>query len=129
VNWVTINTHRAAFPPRGRCAKRSLISAVTPAIGEADMRQSTIRPFLFGTAAVLVAASAFAGPAQAASVDTRFDVCAALRNGTSLAAIEATLEARGYSASNAGALTGTTIRQQCPDQAANAISQAQRAGA
>lgn len=31
--------------------------------------------------------------------------------------------------SNAGALTGITIRQQCPDQAANVMAQVQRAGA
>jgi hypothetical protein len=72
---------------------------------------------------------AVAAPAQAASIGTSFDVCAALRNGTSLATIEAALEARGYSASNAGALTGITIRHQCPDQAANVMAQVQRAGA
>ena len=82
--------------------------------------KTTVRSFLFAAAGALVAASTLAVPAQAASVDTRFDVCAALRNGTSLAAIETSLEARGYSASKAGVLTGTTIRQQCPDQAANA---------
>jgi hypothetical protein len=82
---------------------------------------------LFAAAGALTAA--FAAPAQAASVDSRLDVCAALRNGTSLASIEASLEARGYSATNAGVLTGTTIRQQCPDQTANAMAQAQRAGA
>jgi hypothetical protein len=90
---------------------------------------STIRSLLLAAAGALVAASTFAAPAQAAATDSRFDLCAALRNGTSLAAIETTLEARGYSASKAGALTGTTIRQQCPDQAANAMAQAQRAGA
>jgi len=84
---------------------------------------------LFAAAGALTAAFAFAAPAQAASVDSRLDVCAALRNGTSLASIEASLEARGYSATNAGVLTGTTIRQQCPDQTANAMAQAQRAGA
>ena len=82
---------------------------------------------LFAAAGALTAA--FAAPAQAASVDSRLDVCAALRNGTSLASIEASLEARGYSATNAGVLTGTTIRQQCPDQTANAMAQAQRSGA
>jgi hypothetical protein len=87
-----------------------------------------IRSFLLAAAA-LAAAVMFGAPAQAAPIDTRFDVCAALRNGTSLATIEATLEARGYSAYNAGALTGTTIRQHCPDQAANAMAQMQRAGA
>ena len=90
--------------------------------------KTMIRSSLFAAAA-LAAAFTFAAPAQAASIDTRFDVCAALRNGTSLATIEATLEARGYSAYNAGALTGITIRQQCPDQAANAMAQVQRAGA
>ncbi len=93
------------------------------------MRQtSTIRPLLLAAASGVIAASAFAAPAQASATDTRFDVCAALRNGTSLAAIETTLEARSYSASKAGTFTGTTIRQQCPDQAANAMAQAQRAG-
>jgi hypothetical protein len=57
------------------------------------------------------------------------DICAALRSGTSLAAIETTLEARGYNATNAGVLTGTTIRQHCPDQAGNAIAQAQNTNA
>jgi hypothetical protein len=89
------------------------------------MRQTTItmiRRFMF-FAAALAAAFTLAAPAQAATINTRFDICAALRNGTSLAAIETTLEARGYSASNAGALTGITIRQQCPDQAAGAMAQ------
>jgi hypothetical protein len=81
----------------------------------------------FALAATAVAAAlALASPAQAATIDTRFDICAALRNGTSLASIETTLEARGYSASNAGALTGTTIRQQCPDQAAGVMAQIAR---
>ena len=74
-------------------------------------------------AAALAAGLTFAAPAQAASIDTRFDICAALRYGTSLASIETTLEARGYSASNAGALTGITIRQHCPDQAAGVMAQ------
>lgn len=85
-----------------------------------------VLPVLFAAAAVLTAVLALAAPAQAASIDSRFDICAALRNGTSLATIETTLEARGYSASNAGALTGTTIRQQCPDQAAGAMAQIAR---
>ncbi|MFZ0904151.1 MAG: hypothetical protein WAN71_09805 [Mycobacterium sp.] len=84
-----------------------------------------IPAFVFAAAAV-VAGLALAAPAQAASIDSRFDICAALRNGTSLATIETTLEARGYSASNAGALTGTTIRQQCPDQAAGVMAQITR---
>jgi hypothetical protein len=84
---------------------------------------------LFAAMGALTAAFAFAAPAQAASVDSRLDVCAALRNGTSLASIEASPEARGYTATNAGVLTGTTIRQQCPDQTANAVAQARRAGA
>jgi hypothetical protein len=89
------------------------------------MRQTTItmiRPFIF-FAGALAAVLTLAGPAQAATINTRFDICAALRNGTSLATIETTLEARGYSASNAGALTGITIRQQCPDQAAGVMAQ------
>jgi hypothetical protein len=84
---------------------------------------------LVAAAAALAAGLAFTSPAQAAAIDSRFDICAALRNGTSLASIETTLEARGYSASNAGALTGMTIRQQCPDQAAGVMAQIQRAGA
>ena len=74
-------------------------------------------------AVALVAGLTFAAPAQAASIDTHFDICAALRNGASLASIETNLEARGYSASNAGALTGITIRQHCPDQAARVMAQ------
>ena len=88
-----------------------------------------IRSSLLAAACALAAAVTIAAPAQAASTDTRFDVCAALRSGTSLASIEATLEAGGYSASNAGALTGTTIRQHCPDQTANVLAQVRRAGA
>jgi hypothetical protein len=80
-----------------------------------------IRTFIFGAAAS--AAVMLAAPAQAATVDGRFDICGALRSGTSLASIETTLEARGYSASNAGTITGTTIRQQCPDQAAGVMAQ------
>ena len=72
--------------------------------------------------------TALPAPADAATIDSRFDICAALRDGTSLAAIETTLEARGYNATNAGVLTGNTIRQHCPDQAANAMSQIQMAG-
>jgi hypothetical protein len=82
-----------------------------------------ILPFVFATAAALAAVLTLAAPAQAATVDSRFDICAALRNGTSLATIESTLETRGYSASNAGALTGATIRQHCPDQAAAVMAQ------
>jgi hypothetical protein len=74
-------------------------------------------------AAALGAMVTLAAPAQAATVSNRFDICAALRSGTSLATIEATLESRGYSASNAGALTGMTIRRQCPDQAAGVMAQ------
>jgi hypothetical protein len=89
------------------------------------MRQTTItmiRLFVFA-AATLAATLTLAVPAQAGTINTRFDICAALRNGTSLASIETTLEARGYSASNAGTLTGITIRQQCPDQAAGVMAQ------
>jgi hypothetical protein len=80
-----------------------------------------IRTFIFTAAAS--AAVMLAAPAQAATVDARFDICGALRSGTSLASIETTLESRGYTASNAGTLTGTTIRQQCPDQAAGVMAQ------
>jgi hypothetical protein len=83
----------------------------------------TMIPTSSVAAAALVAGLTFAAPAQAASIDTRFDICAALRNGASLASIETNLEARGYSASNAGALTGTTIRQHCPDQVARVMAQ------
>ena len=98
------------------------------------MEQNTIRGhrgtrFIFAAAAAVTAAFMLAAPAQAATIDSGIDICAALRSGTSLASIETTLEARGYSASNAGTLTGTTIRQQCPDQTANAMAQAQTAGA
>jgi hypothetical protein len=74
-------------------------------------------------AAALAAGLTFAAPARAASIDTRFDICTALRDGASLATIESTLAARGYSASNAGALTGITVRQHCPDQAAGVMAQ------
>jgi hypothetical protein len=84
------------------------------------------RAFVFAGAAGLAATFMLSAAAQAATIDTRFDICNALRNGTSLATIETTLEARGYSASNAGALTGTTIRQQCPDQAAGVMAQLAR---
>jgi hypothetical protein len=97
------------------------------------MRQITINrhPILRAsllTAGAAIAAVTLAAPAQAATIDSRFDICAALRDGTSLAAIETTLEARGYNATNAGVLTGTTIRQHCPDQAGNAMAQARKAG-
>lgn len=101
---------------------------VTPKASEADMRQTAItmiRPVILAAAALSTALT-LAVPAQAATINNRFDICGALRSGTSLAAIETTLEARGYSASNAGALTGTTIRQQCPDQAARVMAQIQR---
>jgi uncharacterized membrane protein len=86
---------------------------------------AVIAPFVVAIAA-LGATWTIAAPAQAATIDSRFDICSALRNGTSLATIETTLEARGYSATNAGALTGTTIRQQCPDQAAGVMAQLSR---
>jgi hypothetical protein len=98
---------------------------VTSTTSEADMRQTTItmiRPFVFAAAA-LAATLTLAAPAQAGTINTGFDICAALRNGTSLAGIETSLEARGYSATNAGALTGITIRQHCPDQAAGVMAQ------
>jgi hypothetical protein len=50
-----------------------------------------IRPFMFAAAAALAAAFTLAAPAQASTIDSRVDICAALRNGTSLAAIETTL--------------------------------------
>lgn len=87
-----------------------------------------IRPSLFAAGAALIATLTLAAPAQAATIDSRYDICAALRSGTSLAAIETTLEARGYNATNAGVLTGTMIRQHCPDQTANAEAQVQFAG-
>ena len=85
-----------------------------------------VLPFVFAAAAALGAVLTLAAPAQAASINSSFDICSALRSGTSLATIETTLEARGYSASNAGALTGITIRQHCPDQAAGVMAQIQR---
>src|SRR5277367_1270786 len=96
------------------------------------MRQTTthghriIRWSIFAAGAAMVAALTLPAPAEAATIDSRLDICAALRSGTSLAAIETTLEARGYNATNAGVLTGTTIRQHCPDQAGNAMASAER---
>ena len=87
------------------------------------------RALLFAVAGALAAAFMVAAPAQPASVATSIDICAALRNGTSLRTIEATLEARGFSASKAGAVTGSAIRQHCPDQAADVMAQLRRAGA
>jgi uncharacterized membrane protein len=98
-------------------------------VGSTGHAMIMILPFIFAAAAVLAPALTLAAPAQAATINTSFDICAALRNGTSLASIETTLEARGYNASNAGALTGNTIRQQCPDQTSNVMAQVQRAGA
>jgi hypothetical protein len=96
------------------------------------MRHTTtngiLRTSLLAAGAAMIATLTLATPAQAATIDSRYDICAALRGGTSLAAIETTLEARGYNATNAGVLTGTTIRQHCPDQTANAEAQAQIAG-
>ena len=88
-------------------------------------RHSILRSSLMAVGAAVIATVTLAAPAQAAATDSRYDICAALRSGTSLAAIETTLEARGYDATNAGVLTGTTIRQHCPDQTANAVAQAQ----
>jgi hypothetical protein len=89
---------------------------------------SVIRPSLLAAAAAMIAMLTLPAPAEAAAINSRYDICAALRNGTSLAAIETTLEARGYNATNAGVLTGTTIRQHCPDQTANAVAQTRVAG-
>jgi hypothetical protein len=91
-------------------------------------RHSIIRLFLLAAGAAMIAMLTLPAPAEAAAIDSRYDICAALRSGTSLAVIETTLEARGYNATNAGVLTGTTIRQHCPEQTANAVAQAQIAG-
>ncbi|MDT5165907.1 MAG: hypothetical protein QOC88_2801 [Mycobacterium sp.] len=88
-------------------------------------RHSILRSSLLAVGSALVATLTLAAPAQAAATDSRYDICAALRSGTSLASIETTLEARGYNATNAGLLTGTTIREHCPDQTANAVAQVQ----
>lgn len=93
-----------------------------------SVARTAVLPVLLLVMGAVVAALTFVPPAQAASINTRFDICAALRNGASLASIEAALEARGYSPTRAGTLTGRTIRRLCPDQAANAIAQVQRAG-
>lgn len=87
-----------------------------------------IHSSLLAAGAAVAATVTLAAPAGAADVNSRYDICGALRDGTSLAAIETTLEARGYNATNAGVLTGNTIRQHCPDQTSNAVAQAQRAG-
>jgi hypothetical protein len=98
---------------------------------EADMRRNAInghrmiRAAPLAAGAAIFATLALAVDTQGAVIDSRFDICAALRDGTSLAAIETTLEAHGYTATNAGVLTGKTIRQHCPDQATNAMAQAQ----
>lgn len=89
---------------------------------------SSMRLPLLAAGIASIAMLTLAAPAHAGTVDARYDICAALRNGTSLASIETTLEASGYSATNAGALTGTTIRQHCPEQVPNAMAQAQSAG-
>jgi predicted PurR-regulated permease PerM len=91
-------------------------------VGSKGHALALIAPFVLAVAAV-GAVLMLAAPAQAATINNRFDICGALRSGTSLATIETTLEDRGYSATNAGALTGTTIRQQCPDQAAGVMAQ------
>jgi predicted PurR-regulated permease PerM len=83
---------------------------------------AVLGPFILAGAA-LATVLMLAAPAQAATINNRFDICGALRGGTSLATIESTLENGGYSATNAGTLTGTTIRQQCPDQAAGVMAQ------
>jgi predicted PurR-regulated permease PerM len=91
-------------------------------VGSKGRALAVVGPFIFAAAA-LTTVLTVAAPAQAATISNRFDICGALRSGTSLATIETTLEDRGYSATNAGALTGTTIRQQCPDQAAGVMAQ------
>jgi hypothetical protein len=55
---------------------------------------TTIRTLMLAAAA-LISAFTLAAPAQAGTINNRFDICSALRNGTSLATIETTLEARG----------------------------------
>lgn len=91
-------------------------------VGSKGHAMAVLGPFIFAATA-LTTVLTLAAPAQAATINNRFDICGALRSGTSLATIETTLEDRGYSATNAGALTGTTIRQQCPDQAAGVMAQ------
>ncbi len=102
------------------------IGAFEWAAKEVPLYAAMIRPLLFAVAGALAAGFMVAAPAQTASVASSIDICAALRNGTSLVTIEATLEARGYSASRAGAITGSIIRQHCPDQAAKVMAQLQR---
>jgi hypothetical protein len=113
----TIDEDRAVTD--GRASTRSFRG------GSKGYAMTMLLSFVLAAAAV-VATLILVVPARAASIDSRFDICAALRNGTSLATIESTLESRGYSATNAGALTGTTIRQQCPDQAAGVMAQIAR---
>jgi hypothetical protein len=74
-------------------------------------------------AALAASTIALAAPAHAARVVTTFDICAALRHGASLGVIESTLTAGGYSSSDAGALTGRTVRDHCPDQISNVTAQ------
>jgi hypothetical protein len=111
--------HRADAVTDGRYVPTSF------GVGSKGYALTMLLPLILAATA-LASALTLAAPAQAASIDSRFDICAALKNGTSLASIESTLEARGYSASNAGALTGITIRQQCPDQAAGVMAQIAR---
>jgi predicted PurR-regulated permease PerM len=111
-----------AFAVAGMAAAWLIHQAIGHRVGSTGRALATIAPFALAVAAV-GAVLAFAAPAQAATISNSFDVCGALRSGTSLASIETTLEDRGYSATNAGTLTGTTIRQQCPDQAAGVMAQ------
>lgn len=83
---------------------------------------------------ILAAAAALAlllpsPDANAATANSAFNVCAALRGGTSLASIESTLTARGYSEHDAGAFTGAEVRDHCPDMRANVVAQVRAAGA
>jgi predicted PurR-regulated permease PerM len=96
--------------------------AIEHRVGSKGHALAVVAPFVLAVAAV-GAVLTLAAPAQAATINNRFDICGALRSGTSLATIEGTLEDGGYSATNAGTLTGTTIRQQCPDQAAGVMAQ------
>lgn len=80
-------------------------------------------------AALAASTILFAAPAHAAVVHTSVNICAELRSGVSLASIESTLTASGYSERDAGAFTGAQVRDHCPDQRANVVAQVKAAGA
>jgi hypothetical protein len=83
--------------------------------------------WLMAFGAILAYAVIGASHAHAASVESPVSICFALREGASLASIESTLLAQGYTETDAGVLTGQQVREHCPDMTQVVLKQIREA--